>query len=226
MMADKEGYDQTVTIYSPEGRIFQAEYARIASERGGAAIAVLVKDRVLIAAVKGRRSKLMRMERFEKIHRVQDDILATTSGLIADARVIVDYARNIAFWYKCTYGEEPDLSSMIPEIQKLLWMYTEYGMVRPFGVSAMFVGPKGGRMCITSLDVTGTSQDHRACCIGMGSESIREALEERYRPDLELEEARTMLLAILEENVEDLSDHELEILSISGSDIERLPTDA
>lgn len=226
MLQEKEGYDQAVTMYSPEGRLYQVEYARMASKRGGIVVAMQVKGGVILVASKGHKSKLLRSDKVEKIHRIYDNIFASTSGLLADAKIIIDYARESTVWYEFNYGEKPDLSSLMPEVQELLWMYTEYGAVRPFGVSTIFVGPKHGKQTISVLDVTGTKFSASATAIGMNSKSAREVLEKKHRANMTQEEGLDLVLSILKTDMEDLSEYEIEAIYITDSGFEHLKVTA
>ncbi|MHA1606901.1 MAG: archaeal proteasome endopeptidase complex subunit alpha [Candidatus Freyarchaeota archaeon] len=195
------GYDRAITIFSPDGRLFQVEYAIEAVRRGTTAIGVRCKDGVVLAVEK-RILSLQDPESVEKIFIIDDHIGAAIAGLTADARVLVDQARVQAQVNKLTYDEPISVESLTKYIGDLKQVYTQHAGVRPFGVSFLIAGvdDSGPRLFMT--DPSGTYWGYWATAIGAGSQKAKEILEKEYKKDLSLEEgiklSLTALKAVLE----------------------------
>ena len=226
MAPEKEGYDQAVSLYSPEGRIYQVEYAREASKRGSIAVAVRYRDGVVIAAHKGRKSKLIRSEKIEKIHILDEHNVAATSGLIADSRILVDFMRDMLAVNKLTYGENVGIYCLAKELTELLWVYTEYGGVRPFGVALLLVGPRygpGDNISIMHVDVIGGFEEVGVGAIGHGADEVLDMLEDEYRLDIGRRKAENMLKKALKSAIsEDLTPYVIDICIVERKGIVKL----
>ena len=133
------GYDRTIAVFSPDGRLFQVEYAKEASKKGTTAIGVTYKDGIIIAAAKVF-DELQIPETLEKIFKIEDHVVGTASGLIADARYLFQRARIRAQNYRITYDEEIDVIEVVKDIADYMQMFTMYGGLRPFGVVMMMGG--------------------------------------------------------------------------------------
>ena len=104
-MAPQMGYDRAITVFSPDGRLFQVEYAREAVKRGTTSVGIKAKDGVALLVDKRISSRLLEPQSTEKIFQVDDHIGAVTSGLVADARALVDRARVDAQINRVVYNE-------------------------------------------------------------------------------------------------------------------------
>jgi len=104
-----QAYDRAITVFSPDGRLFQVEYAREAVKRGTTALGIVYKDGVLLAIAKVVASKLLKSESIEKIFKIDDHIGAATSGLVADARRLIDFARESAQEERFIYNAPIDV---------------------------------------------------------------------------------------------------------------------
>ncbi|HIP90162.1 MAG TPA: archaeal proteasome endopeptidase complex subunit alpha [Candidatus Nanopusillus sp.] len=178
------GYDRAITIFSPEGRILQVEYARQAVKSGSTALGFVAKDGVVIIADKRVHSKLIVDNSIEKIFVVDDHIIATFSGFIPDGRVLLDEARVIAQEYKLTFGTPIDLGTLVREISNIKQKYTQFGGLRPFGVSLIFAGVDAdGEPKLYMTDPSGIYYQYYAVVIGEGEGKISSKLEERFNPE-------------------------------------------
>ncbi len=188
------GYDRAITVFSPDGRLFQVEYAREAVKRGATAIGIKTKEGVILIADKRVGSKLLEADTIEKIYKIDEHICAATSGLVADARVLIDRARIEAQINRLTYDEPITVKELAKRICDFKQQYTQYGGVRPFGVSLLIAGvddvPK-----LYETDPSGALLEYKATAIGMGRNVVIEYFEKEYNPDLNFEEA--MLLGLV-----------------------------
>jgi len=195
------GYDRAITIFSPDGRLFQVEYAIEAVRRGTTAIGVRCKDGVVLAVEK-RILSLQDPESVEKIFVIDEHIGAAIAGLTADARVLVDQARVQAQVNKLSYDEPISVESLTKYIGDLKQVYTQHAGVRPFGVSFLIAGVDDAGPKLFMTDPSGTYWGYWATAIGAGSQKAKEILEKEYKKDLNLEEgiklSLTALKAVLE----------------------------
>src|SRR3990172_9445934 len=139
MQPGQMAYDRAITVFSPDGRLFQVEYARVAVTRGSTTAGLKFKDGTVLMADKKISSRLVETASIEKIFQIDEHVGCATSGLVADARVLVDYARLIAQINKVTYSEKIDVDLLVKRICDFKQNYTQYGGVRPFG-TALLVG--------------------------------------------------------------------------------------
>ena len=125
-------YDRALTVFSPEGRLYQVEYALEAVRRGTLAVAIGSKEGVCLAAQIKIPSKLMDPDSIDKIFQVDEHIGVAISGLHADSRILINYARVQAQSFRLTYDEPVRLNMLVKSIADLKQIYTQYGGIRPF----------------------------------------------------------------------------------------------
>src|SRR2546421_11158215 len=142
MQPGQMAYDRAITVFSPDGRLFQVEYARVAVTRGNTTAGLKFKDGTVLMADKKIASRLVETTSIEKIFQIDEHVGCATSGLVADARVLVDYARLVAQINKVTYAEKIGIDLLVKRICDYKQNYTQYGGVRPFRASVP--APGGG----------------------------------------------------------------------------------
>ncbi len=189
MQPAQMAYDRAITVFSPDGRLFQVEYARAAVKRGTTTIGIKFKDGVLLMADKRIRSRLLEPKSMEKIFIIDDHIGCASSGLVGDARVLVDYARLVAQIERVTYGEDILVEHLVKRISDYKQQYTQYGGVRPFGASLLIAGVDEKGIYLMETDPSGTIMGYKADCIGGGRDVVMELFEKEYREDMNFEEA-------------------------------------
>ena len=154
MQPGQMAYDRAITVFSPDGRLFQVEYARVAVTRGATTAGIKFDDGVALMAGKGLASRLMEVSSIEKIFEIDAHIGCATSGLVADARVLVDYARIAAQVNKVTYREPISVDLLVKRVCDYKQNYTQYGGVRPFGTALLIGGwgvPVWGLMALVAM---------------------------------------------------------------------------
>jgi proteasome alpha subunit len=181
-------YDRAITLFSPEGKLYQVEYATKAADMGTLGLGIVYKDGVLLAADRRVTSRLVVGGSVEKVFQVDDHIAVVASGIVGDSRALVEYARDVAEKYRFTYGEPIPIHYLAREIAKLKQLYTQYGGIRPFGV-VMLIGGFYGKPRLFETVPSGALMEYKAKAIGFGKEKAMEVLEEKYKDDLSLEEA-------------------------------------
>ncbi|MCL4399360.1 archaeal proteasome endopeptidase complex subunit alpha [Candidatus Parvarchaeota archaeon] len=187
---DLMGYDRAITLFSPDGRILQVEYARKTVAQGSAAVGLVGKDSVVFVADKRlpEYDKLIVPESIEKIFKIDEHIAAAISGMIADGRALIEKAQTNAQQYKVTYNEDADLLLIIKGISTEMQVLTQYGGARPYGVSILFGGIKSGKPVLYMLEPSGIFFQYKAVAIGENAEAINKPLGEDYKPDMSQEE--------------------------------------
>ncbi|HDD31138.1 proteasome endopeptidase complex, archaeal, alpha subunit [Thermococci archaeon] len=208
------GYDRAITVFSPDGRLFQVQYAREAVKRGATAVGVKCKDGVVLAVEKRVTSKLIEPESYEKIFQIDEHIAAASSGIIADARVLVDRARLEAQIYRLTYGEPVPLTVLVKKICDLKQMHTQYGGVRPFGAALLMAGVNE-KPELFETDPSGAYFEWKAVAIGSGRNTAMAIFEERYKDDMTLEDAIKLAVLALAKTMEEPSPESIEVAVIT-----------
>lgn len=197
--AQQQAYDRGITIFSPDGRLYQVEYAREAVKRGTASVGIRAEDGVVLAADKRARSPLMKPESVEKIHKADDHVGIASAGHVADARQLIDFARRRAQVSRLRYGEPVGVESLTKEITDHIQQYTQVGGARPFGVALIVGGIEDGEPRVFETDPSGTPYEWQALSIGANREDLRNYLEEHYEEGLSTEEAMGLALEALDE---------------------------
>lgn len=183
------GYDRALTVFSPDGRLFQIEYAREAVKRGTTSVGIISKDGVIFAVDKKVKSKLVVPTSIEKIFKIDEHIGTASSGLVADARRLVDIARRQAQVNKLQYHEPISVTGLAKYIGDLEQMYTQSGGIRPFGISLIIGGVSDDECRIYETDPSGALVEYKATAIGFGREKALELFEEKFEDDLSLDDA-------------------------------------
>jgi proteasome alpha subunit len=184
-----QAYDRAITVFSPDGRLFQVEYAKEAVKRGATAVGIATRDGVALVAFKSIHSKLVIPESLKKIFDIDTHICVTASGLIADARRLVDIARVDSQRHRITYNEAPTVDTIARSVCDLMQVYTQYGGIRPFGVSLLIGGVDNGIAKLYEAEPSGAMTAYNADSIGAHKKEVDEILEEKYSEKLSLDDA-------------------------------------
>ncbi len=216
------GYDRAITIFSPDGRLFQVEYAIEAVRRGTTAIGVKSKDGVIFA-VERRNLPLQDNIGSEKLFKIDDHVGCAIAGLTADARTLVDQARVHAQVNILSYNEKVSVLETTRDLCDQMQLYTQNAGVRPFGVSLLVGGidPDDKNSQLFMTDPSGSFWGYYATAIGQGSPTAREYLSKNYDPEKSFEELQILTLEALREVMEgDIDANRFEIAVISAKDAE------
>jgi proteasome alpha subunit len=197
--SQQQAYDRGITIFSPDGRLYQVEYAREAVKRGTASVGVRAEDGVVLAADKRARSPLMEPESIEKLHKADDHVGVASAGHVADARQLIDFARREAQVNRLRYGEAIGIETLTKTITDHIQQYTQIGGARPFGVALIVGGVDDGEPHLFETDPSGTPYEWRALSIGSDRSDLREYLEAEYEEGLSTDEAVGLALDTLAE---------------------------
>ena len=198
-------YDRGITVFSPDGRLFQVEYAREAVKKGTTTIGLKFKNGVMLIVDKRVPSRLVEPRSIEKIYGIDSHIGCATSGLVADARILVDQARKDAQVHKITYGENIHVEGLVKKICDFKQNYTQYGGVRPFGTALLMAGVDDLGAHLFETDPSGALVAYRAGCIGAGRPVVMEMFEKDFKDNMSYSDAALLgiraLKAAIDENL-------------------------
>jgi len=202
------GYDRGSTIFSPDGRLFQVEYAIEAVKRGTTAIGIKTHQGCILVVQKRLHTTLIEKEMVKKIFAIDDHIAVAIAGLTADARILVNQARLQAQIHQMTYGEQITVENLTHRLADVKQMYTQHAGVRPFGVSLLIAGvDELGGVRLFMTEPSGSYWGYRAAAIGSGAPTIIEELETTYVKEAETIQAGSHVAL---KALEKVSDDELD----------------
>ncbi|MBR6911646.1 MAG: archaeal proteasome endopeptidase complex subunit alpha [Candidatus Methanomethylophilaceae archaeon] len=196
-------YDRGIAVFSPDGRLFQVEYAREAVKKGSTTIGLKYKGGVALIVDKRSMSKLLEPKSTEKIHDIDDYIGCATSGLVADARVLVDEARKQAQIHRVNYGENISVEMLVKKVCDYKQQFTQYGGARPFGTALLVAGTDDLGVHLFETDPSGALVAYKATGIGSGRPAVMELFEKEYKEDMTYNAAIKLGLKALEAAIEE-----------------------
>ena len=191
------GYDRAITMFSPDGRLLQVEYAKKTVRQGSTAIGIVCSDGVLFVADKRVVDTLVVPESVEKIWQIDEHIGAAASGILSDARVLIDRAQIRAQQNRITYDSEIDTMTIVKDICDLKQICTQSGGLRPFGVSILVAGIDDHTPKLYETDPIGIFFQYRATAIGEGEVEVEEILHAEYKPEITIEDGLKLSLRAL-----------------------------
>merc|ERR1711871_1088858 len=214
-------YDSRTTIFSPEGRLYQVEYAMEAIGHAGAAIGILGTDGVVLAAEKKTTSKLLESDKTsEKMYMVDEHIACAVAGIRADANILINNARLSAQRHLFKYDEPVPVEQLVQGICDLKQGYTQFGGQRPFGVSFLFAGyDKHFGYQLYQSDPSGNYGGWKATAIGANHSSAQSILKQDYKEDLNLDGALQLAIKVLSKTMDStqLTPDKLEFATLSDA---------
>jgi proteasome alpha subunit len=189
-------YDRAITVFSPDGRLFQVEYAMELVNRGATILGIQTAEGVVLGSEES--IEVLEEAGFSyKIFRVDDHIGAAIVGLSSDARILIDQARVYAQSNKLTYDEPIDVEVVTKRICDIQQMYTQHAGVRPFGVSIIFGGVDKSGSRVFGTHPSGTYRGYKATALGAGRETVLNILKEEYKENMSLEDTTKLTIKCL-----------------------------
>jgi len=205
------GYDLSATTFSPDGRVFQVEYAAKAVENSGTAIGVRVKDGVVFGVEKLLVSRMLVEDSNRRIYAVDRHIGMATAGLTADARQIVNRARQESKNYKSFYNDPIPVKVLAQRTSQFIQMYTLYAHMRPFGVSSILGGFDKSGPQLYLIEPSGVSWGYFGCAAGKGKQAAKTELEKLKLSELTAREAVLEVARIIYLVHDEVKDKEFEL---------------
>ncbi len=199
------GYDRAITLFSPDGRLFQVEYAREAVRRGTTVMGIKTTEGVVLLGDKYISSPLIENKSIKKIHQIDDHIAIATAGLVADAKVLIDRARVEARINHSVYDEPIGVEILANKICEMIQAMTQYGGARPFGTALLIAGVDDTGIHLFETDPSGALIEYKATAVGRGRDTVFDILEKEYSETLTIEDAIKLGIKALDFNNVDVS---------------------
>ncbi|MEA5037643.1 hypothetical protein SDC9_20349 [bioreactor metagenome] len=222
------GYDRAITMFSPDGRLYQVEYAREAVKRGTTAVGIKCKTGVVLLVDKRVNSRLLEPSSIEKIFRIDEHIGVASSGLVGDARILVDRARIESQINRVSYGEPIDVETLAKKLCDHMQSYTLFGGARPYGTALLIAGaessPSGPKYHLFETDPSGTLLEYSATGIGIGRPAVIKLFEQEYKETCTAEDAVLLGLKALHTATEGKFDVNTVEIGIAGEYSKKHPS--
>ncbi len=212
----QQQYDRGITIFSPDGRLFQVEYAKEAVKKGATALGIVYEDGIVLGAT--RTTPELQVRNPEKVFKIDEHIGIATSGLVADGRTLVEEARQEAQKHLMTYDEEIPSSVLAKFVADRCQQFTQYGGVRPYGLATISGGIKDGKPEVYHTDPSGTLSQWNAIAIGRGGEDAKEHLEENWKEGMSEEDAVELAVEALNKGEEEIELRNIEMGLVDRED--------
>ncbi len=216
VMPEFMGYDRAIVTFSPDGRLFQVEYAREAVKRGTTSIGVVFSGGVVLTATRTIQELAIPNSGSDKVHEVDSHLGVAISGFLADGRSLVDNARVQAQVYKLTYDESINVEGSVKEIADRMQLFTQYGGVRPFGVALLLGGVDEKGSQLFEIDPSSTFYAWQAQAIGRGAPEALKILRKHWKEGLSEEDAIKLALQALRAGEKEAKPNEVELAVVSG----------
>ncbi len=197
MFAAPGAYDRAITVFSPDGRLFQVEYAVETVNRGATILGITCSEGVVLGAEETIETKLEDPDFSWKLYKVDDHVGAAIVGLSSDARILIDQSRVYAQSNRLMYDDPIDIEIITKRVGDLKQLYTQHAGVRPFGVSILFGGVDrmGNRLFATHP--SGSYRGYKAVAVGVGRETVINVLKKEYHENMKLDEAIKLAIKCL-----------------------------
>ena len=227
-MQSQMGYDRAITVFSPDGRLYQVEYAREAVKRGTTAVGLKCSGGVLLIVDKRISSRLLEQSSIEKIFKIDEHIAVASSGLVGDARALVDRARVEAQINRVSYNEAIDLEILSKKLCDHMQTYTQFGGARPYGTALLIAGVSEGIPRLFETDPSGTLLEYKATGIGMGRPAVMKVFDENYNEELTCSDAIVLGLKALHAATEgkfDVNTVEIGMITVENPKFRKMSRD-
>ena len=206
MFAESSSYDHALTVFSPDGRQYQVEYAMEVVKRGATVLGIACPEGVVLAADTRSFSPLQDLDATWKLFQIDEHIGCAISGLSADARILVNQSRLFAQINRLSYDAPIAVNVLANQVAERITQYTQYGGVRPFGVSMIFGGIDQRGSNLFQTDPSGACRKYHAIALGSGSKTANTFLEVKTTTHLTLDQAIQLAIDCLAHVIEETID--------------------
>jgi len=224
-MPEFMGYDRAIVTFSPDGRLFQVEYAREAVKRGTTTLGVTFNGGVVLAAVRPLPELSIPNGGSDKIHRIDNNLGTAIAGLLADGRVLVDATRMKAQIYKLTYDEQLNVSGAVKEASDRMQLFTQYGGVRPYGVAMLIAGVDENGPQLFEIDPSSAFYAWKAQAIGKGAAEALKVLKRGWKDGMKEDEAIELALEALQAGEKGVKPIEIELAVVDDKGFRKFSGD-
>jgi proteasome alpha subunit len=219
------GYDRAIVTFSPDGRLFQVEYAREAVKRGTTSVGIIFADGVVLVGTRPLMELAIPNLGGDKVFQIDDHLGAALSGFLADGRVLIDRGRVKAQVYKLTYDEPLDVLGAVKEISDTMQLYTQYGGVRPFGVAFLLGGIDEKGAQLFEIDPSSTFYGWRAHAIGRGAPEALKILKKEWKENMTEDDAIRLAIKALKAGEKGVKMSEVELAVINSKGFRKFYSD-
>jgi len=186
-----------MAVFSPDGHLFQVEYAQEAVKKGSTAVGVRGGDVVVLAVEKKAVPKLQDERTVQKICVLDNHVMMAFAGLTADARIIMKKARQECQSYRLTVEDPVSLEYITRYVAGMKQRYTQSSGRRPFGMSCLLTGfDDDGTPHLYQTDPAGVYTEWKANAIGRNAKTVREFLEKNWTAETVADEAGAVKIAV------------------------------
>jgi len=214
------GYDRAIVTFSPDGRLYQVEYAREAVKRGTTLVGLLFTDGIVIATIRPSEELAVPSTGSDKVHEVDSHIAAGMAGFLADGRVLIDFVRIRAQVHKLTYDEPLSIYGGVKEIADRMQLYTQYGGVRPYGVGFLLGGIDEKGPQLFEIDPSSAFSSWSAQSIGRGAPEAIKVLRKDWKEKMTKDNGIELALRALKAGEKGVKMSEVELCVIDKSGFE------
>lgn len=223
---NRQAYDRGTTLFSPDGELFQVEYAREAVKRGAPCVGVQATDGVVLAGYTKHSSSLMVEESVQKIHKVSDDIGVVSAGHVSDARKLVDISREIYQNENLRHGTSMPTSDLALSVADEVQSTTQQGGFRPYGCSLLFGGVDvDGEYALFEVDPSGAPLQWKATAIGEQNNRLQQFLEDEYSEECSVDDAQGLVVQAFKEVKENVEPEHLDVAIVTDEQFTSVTAD-
>ncbi len=215
-------YDKVATMFSPDGRLYQVEYASKIVAQGTLGCGLVYNKGVLFGTDKKVLSNLLIPKSIEKLFKISDHVAAVSSGLVGDARRLVQLARQEAQQNEMYYDQSIHVETLVKEVSSIKQAHTQYGGTRPFGVSLIIGGVDDTGFRLFETEPSGALAEYKAIAIGQKKKEAMKVFETKFKEGLTLEEGIALMLEALEQGLEEKEKLDLNRLDFAYIDRETM----
>ncbi|MBN2203157.1 MAG: archaeal proteasome endopeptidase complex subunit alpha [Candidatus Aenigmarchaeota archaeon] len=209
------GYDRAIVTFSPDGRLFQVEYAREAVKRGTTSVGLVFDKGIVLVGSKPVMELAVPDGSGEKVFQIDDHLGGAISGFLADGRVLIDASRVKAQVYKLTYDEPMNVLGSVKEISDRMQLFTQYGGVRPYGVAFLMGGIDENGAQLFEVDPSSAYYGWKAHSIGRGAPEALKLLRKSWKENLKQEDAIKLAIQALRAGEKSIKITEVELAVVN-----------
>ena len=195
-MPSQQGYDRAITVFSPDGRLYQVEYAIETVKRGTLALGIKTKDGIVIAAEEKPR-RLQISDKPQKLFQIDHHIGAAAAGYIPDARGQVDDTRFFSQSNKLVYDEPVDIEIVAKHMADQFQHFTQFAGARPMGAAIIIGGVDNNGNSLFLTDPSGTYVAYNAVAIGANSDMVTDFLKKEYNSGMTINDGSILAIAAI-----------------------------
>jgi len=214
MYPNIQAYDRG-GMFSPEGKLFQVEYAKEAVKKGATSIGIIADKAVVLIAHKNITEPLLIPSSLQKIFRIDSFIGTTYSGLVSDGLHIIGLMRSKTQTHRMIYDETESVETIAKEVSEEMQQATQYGGLRPFGISLLIAG-FDSKPRLFEIEPAAAFYGYKADAIGAGKKVAEEILVKEYKENMSIDESIDLGLKIINKiNVKKINEDNIDIAVIT-----------